>query len=133
MCSQELINNGVSDSDFSECEKYIGTRNANIEKGIIEIVNLEIKNQKEKNNIISIKEIIVFNQGEKSQGMIFLNCDDDLDYEIEEEIIKNIAEQLFEKYLEEYSENAIRHSSVSVNCVYDLGWGISEGDYGMAV
>lgn len=132
VCTQELINKGVPNSDFSECEKYIDTRNAKIEKGIRDIVNLEIENQKQNNIMISIAEIMVLNKDRESKGIITLDCTKDLDYETEEEIIRNIAEKLFEIYPEEYSKDTIKHSLVRIDfdCVDSGSWGISNGHYG---
>ncbi len=113
--------------DLSECEKYIFTRNAEMEEGLSEIVDAEIENQKQKGISISLMELQVLNLAGKTQAFIALDCEEDMSFETESEIIGNIANELFEKYPEEYIEG---DSWADVYCSYQMGWRIVNGTFG---
>jgi hypothetical protein len=127
------INYNPDESAFKECEVYIGTRNAKMEEGIREVINIEIENQKQKGIIISIEELHVYNLGRRSQAGVKLNCEEDIDSQIEEEIIGNIANALFEKYPNDYAEDSERNSWVDINCIYNMGWRLGYGSYGRKI
>jgi len=119
--------------ELPECEKYIFTRNDKLESGFTEIVDAVIQEQSSKGIMVSVEEIEVLNLVGRLQGFIKLNCNEDMNYEIEEEVIESIANKLFVKYPDEFAEGSERDSWVDVNCVYDLGWRISDGYYDILI
>lgn len=103
-----------------------------MEQGFSEIVDEVIQEQSQKGIVISVEKIEVLNLAGKLQGSINLNCES-MDYEIEEGIIDSIAKKLFSEYPDEFADGSERDSWVNVNCYYDMGWRIYDGDYGMMV
>ena len=99
-------------------------KNIKMENELREATNEVIERQKQKGIDISIKEIVTYTA---YQGYIDLNCGE-IDFEREEEIVGSIANNLFERYPEDYGIDG--KLWFDVHCKYDMGWMVSDGNYG---
>ncbi|MBI2632474.1 hypothetical protein HYW75_05710 [Candidatus Pacearchaeota archaeon] len=116
--------------NFLQCQKYISTHNSEMEQKFTEIMNQIVQEQSQEGEVISIKKIEVLNLAGKVQGFINLDCKD-IDLETEKVIVGNIAMKLFTDYSDDFNEGGKRNSWVDIYCNYNMGWRISDGDYGM--
>lgn len=111
-----------------KCENVLDTRNPRIEQEITEIVNQVIRDKIEWRDTIYIKKVVVFNDADKIEGFIDLDCSEGTEesYEMDEEITKEIANKLFIKYPEDFTEGSKRDSWVSVGGCFKT-YGTSNG------
>ena len=128
---------------FPECEKYIFTRNTEMELGFTEILNEVIQEQSQKGVTISIREIKVLNLVRRVQGFVKLNCEE-MNYEADRAIIESVANKFFEAYPNEFAEGSERDSWIDISGCSEMGtspdginwyshtttWRISYGSYG---
>ncbi len=136
------INYMPEDLDYSSCEKYIFTRNADMEQRFTEIMDEVIQEQSQKGISISVEEIEVLNLAGRLQGHIVLSCEK-MNYEADREIIGTIADKLIAEYPNEFSEGSERDSWVDIQGCSESGsspdgvntyyhtttWRISDGYY----
>lgn len=127
------VNYTPDNLDFKECEKYIFSRNAKLEQEFKSIINTEIENQKQRGINISIEDLQVINLVGRIEGIIQLNCPEDLNSSLEDSIISNIANALFKKYPQEFSENSSKDSWVDVHCTYQMGYRIGHGIFDIKI